>query len=70
VGLGLDKVNKIELISLLLVMHKIGYSQEVAQSVKTTLNKANVTSSNLPLTFCADISKKKEKKKKEILIIG
>jgi hypothetical protein len=34
-------------------------SQEVVQLIETTLNEANVTSSNSP--SCADISKKKKK---------
>jgi hypothetical protein len=37
--------------------------QEVAQSVETTLNEVDVTSSNLLPPSCVDMSKKKKKNK-------
>jgi hypothetical protein len=38
--------------------------QEVAQSVRTTPNEAEVTSLNSPSPSCADMAKKKKKTKK------
>jgi hypothetical protein len=43
--------------------------QEVVQSVRTTLNDAKVTNSNLHPSTCMDISKKKKKKKKKTYIL-
>ena len=41
--------------------------QEVAQSIKTTLNEADVTSSNLPPPILCGHVKKKKKKRIKVL---